>query len=73
MALDIKAKITELVEKIQKDPKMLESFEKEPVKTVEGLVGVDLPDDQINPIVDGIKAKLNLDKAAGLLGGLFKK
>ena len=73
MALDIKAKITELVDKIQKDPKMLESFEKEPVKTVEGLVGVDLPDDQINPIVDGIKAKLNLDKAAGLLGGLFKK
>ncbi len=73
MVLDIKAKITELVEKIQKDPKMLESFEKEPVKTVEGLVGVDLPDDQINPIVDGIKAKLNLDKAAGLLGGLFKK
>ncbi|MBQ3879016.1 MAG: hypothetical protein II727_01825 [Oscillospiraceae bacterium] len=71
--MDIKAKITELVEKIQKDPKMLESFEKEPVKTVEGLVGVDLPDDQINPIVDGIKAKLNLDKAAGLLGGLFKK
>ncbi len=73
MALDIKAKITELVDKIQKDPKMLESFQKEPVKTVEGLVGVDLPDDQINPIVDGIKAKLNLDKAAGLLGGLFKK
>ena len=73
MALDIKAKITELVDKIQKDPKMLESFEKEPVKTVEGLVGVDLPDDQINPIVDGVKAKLNLDKAAGLLGGLFKK
>ena len=73
MALDIKAKITELVEKIQKDPKMLESFEKEPVKTVEGLVGVDLPDDQINPIVDGMKANLNLDKAAGLLGGLFKK
>lgn len=73
MALDIKAKITELVDKIQKDPKMLDSFQKEPVKTVEGLVGVDLPDDQINPIVDGIKAKLNLDKAAGLLGGLFKK
>ena len=73
MALDIKAKITELVDKIQKDPKMLENFEKEPVKTVEDLVGVDLPDDQINPIVDGIKAKLNLDKAAGLLGGLFKK
>ena len=73
MALDIKAKITELVDKIQKDPKMLDSFRKEPLKTVEGLVGVDLPDDQINPIVDGIKAKLNLDKAAGLLGGLFKK
>ena len=66
----IKGKIDDIVEKIKKDPKMLEKFQKEPVKTVEGLIGMDLPDDQIMKIVDAVKAKLNLDKVGDLLGGL---
>lgn len=67
--MDIKAKIEELVGKIKEDPKMMDNFKSDPVKTVEGLIGVDLPDDQINPIVDGIKAKL----AAGALSGITDK
>lgn len=35
-------------------------------------LGVDLPDEQINKLVDAIKAKLNLDKAGDLLGGIGK-
>lgn len=73
--MDIKAKIEELVGKIKNDPQLLKNFQSNPVKTVEGLVGVDLPDDQINPIVDGIKAKISVDSlgdVAGKLGGLFK-
>ena len=66
----IKGKIDEIVEKIKKDPKMLEKFQKDPIKTVEGLIGMDLPDDQIMKIVDAVKAKLNLDKVGDLLGGL---
>ena len=72
--MDIKAKIDELVGKIKDDPAMMEKFKSEPVKTVEGLVGVDLPDDQINPIVDGIKAKLAAGALSGItdkIGGLF--
>ncbi|MBR4343077.1 MAG: hypothetical protein IKP88_10310 [Lachnospiraceae bacterium] len=72
--MDIKAKIDELVGKIKEDPAMMEKFKSEPVKTVEGLVGVDLPDDQINPIVDGIKAKLAAGALSGItdkIGGLF--
>ena len=72
--MDIKAKIDELVGKIKEDPAMMEKFKSEPVKTVEGLVGVDLPDDQINPIVDGIKAKLAAGAPSGItdkIGGLF--
>ena len=57
--MDIKAKIDELVTKIKNDPAAMDNFQKDPVKTVEGLAGVDLPDDQINPIVEGIKAKLS--------------
>ncbi|MCQ2496805.1 MAG: hypothetical protein MJ131_09475 [Lachnospiraceae bacterium] len=73
--MDIKAKIEELVGKIKNDPALLSNFQSDPVKTVEGIVGVDLPDDQINPIVDGIKAKMSMDSlsgVAGKLGGLFK-
>ena len=74
--MDIKAKIDELVGKIKEDPAMMENFKNEPVKTVEGLVGVDLPDDQINPIVEGIKAKLAAGALSGItdkIGGLFGK
>ena len=69
--MDIKAKIDEIVEKIKADKDIAAKFQKEPIKTVEGLIGVDLPDDQIMQVVDGIKAKMNIDDIAGKLGGLF--
>ncbi len=72
--MDIKAKISELVDKIKHDPALAEKFKNDPIGTVEGLIGVDLPNDQIQGIVDGIKAKISLDKLGGLgdkLGGLF--
>ena len=76
MALDIKAKIEELVEKIKKNPAMLKRLNTEPVKVVEELVGIDLPDEIIEKVIDGVKAKLTMDKvgdALGALGGLFGK
>ena len=76
MALDIKAKIEELVEKIKKNPDLMKKFNSEPVKVVEELVGIDLPDEMIEKVVDGVKAKLTVDKvgdALGALGGLFGK
>ena len=74
--MDIKVKIEELVKKLTADKNLLEKFEKNPVKVVEDLIGVDLPDDVINKIIDGVKAKINLDKvgdALNMLGGLFGK
>ena len=56
--MDIKAKINEIVEKLKSDPSLMDKFQKEPVKTVEDLAGVDLPDDQLQPVVDGIVARL---------------
>ena len=70
--MDIKSKIQELVEKIQKDPQLRAAFKENPVKAVETLLGVDLPDDVVNQIVEGVKAKITLDKAGELLGGLKK-
>ena len=71
--MDIKEKIEAIVEKVKKNPALLKKFNTEPVKVVEELIGVDLPDDQLNKVVDGIKAKLCLDKLGGKLGGLFGK
>ena len=74
--MDIKEKIEELVKKLTADKNLLEKFEKNPVKVVEDLIGVDLPDDMINKINDGVKAKISLDKvgdALNMLGGLFGK
>ena len=70
MAFDIKAKIEEIINKIKGDKDLGEKFQKDPTKTVEGLIGVDLPDDQINAVVEGVKAKINLDGLKDKLGGL---
>ena len=67
----IKEKIDEIVEKIKNDKDIAAKFKKDPITTVEGLLGVDLPNDQINDVVEAIKAKLTVDKLGSALGGLF--
>ncbi len=67
---DIKEKINEIVEKLKKDDDLLEKFNKNPTSVLEEYIGIDLPDDQINAVVEGIKAKLSLDKVGDMLGGL---
>lgn len=69
--MDIKAKIEEVVAKVKSDPNFASDFQKEPVKAVEKVLGVDLPDDVINNIIDGVKAKVNVDGLKDKLGGLF--
>ena len=73
MAFDIKAKIDEVVNKVKNDKDFAAKFQKEPIKAVEDVLGVDLPDDQIKSVVDGVKAKVNFDGIADKLGGLFGK
>ena len=74
--MDIKEKIEELVEKIASDKALQAQFKSDPISAVEKLLDVDLPNDVIEKIVDGVKAKLTADKiadAAGALKGLFGK
>ena len=69
--MDIKDKVTEVVEKIKKDPELLEQFQKDPVKTVEKVVGMDLPDELIEKVVEGIKSG---DIKEGMdIGDIMKK
>ena len=74
--MDVKEQITKMVEKITKDKGLREQFQREPVKALESVLGVDLPDDMINQVIDGVKAKLTVDKVSDsvdALKGLFKK
>lgn len=78
MAVDIKEKISEITEKIKGDKTLLEKFKKNPVKVIEDLLGVDLPDEKIKLVIDGVKAKIEgIDLSATVedlkdkIGGLF--
>ncbi|MCM1298000.1 MAG: hypothetical protein NC228_00415 [[Eubacterium] siraeum] len=71
--MDIKAKIDEVVNKVKNDKDFAAKFQKEPIKAVEEVLGVDLPDDQIKGVIDGVKAKINVDGIADKIGGLFGK
>lgn len=78
--MDIQKIITDVLAKLEGDDNLIAKFTKDPVKTLEGLLNVDLPDDQINAVIEAIKAKLQLndvaESAAGILGAvknLFNK
>ncbi|MBQ1946415.1 MAG: hypothetical protein II343_05735 [Clostridia bacterium] len=76
MAVDIKELIEKAVDLLAKDENLMENFKKDPIKTVEKLLNVDLPDELLENVVKGVKAKIDLDKVGdvlGKLGGLFGK
>lgn len=68
----IKEKIEEIVEKLMKDDNLKARFMKEPIKVVEELIGIDLPDDKIEKIIEGVKAKITLDKLDDAFDALKK-
>ena len=75
--MDIKKIIEDIVGKLQKDDSLKDLFLKDPVAALEKLTGIDLPDDQLDGIIAGVKAKITADnigdvvKGLGNLGGLF--
>lgn len=72
MEMDIKEQIKKVVDKISRDKDFQEQFQKDPVKALERVLGVDLPDDVINQVIAGVKAKLTADKAAGAVDAIKK-
>lgn len=69
--MDIKAKIEEIVNKVKNDKYFAAKFTSDPVKAVEGVLGIDLPDDQINALIEGVKSKISVDDIKDKIGGLF--
>lgn len=72
LKFDIKEKVDELAKKLQEDPALLKNFQSDPVKTLEQLTGIDLPKQQIQPVITGIKAKLGAGQLENALDGLKK-
>ncbi|MCQ2451532.1 MAG: hypothetical protein MJ075_00140 [Oscillospiraceae bacterium] len=70
--LDIKAEVEKLVAKAKDDKGFMDKLKSDPVKAVESFLGVDLPDEAIKKIVEGVKAKISLDKLGGIVD-MFKK
>ena len=70
---NLKEKIEEVVAKVKSDPEFETKFKEEPIKALEEVIGVDLPDDKINEIITAVKAKINLDDSGILnkIKGLF--
>lgn len=64
---DVKEKVDELVKKITSEKDLAKKFVKNPVKTVEDLLGVDLPDEKAKEIIAGVREKISLDKIKALL------
>ena len=70
--MDIKAKIEEIVKKLMNDKNLMTKFERNPVSVIEELIGIDLPDQQVNQRIEGIRAKIKLDQVGDVLGGIGK-
>ena len=70
--MDIKEYIEKAVKKLQSDEDLMKQFKSDPVKALEKLMGVDLPDDLVEKAVIGIKAKLASEDLSGALGKLKK-
>ena len=70
--MDIKEQIKKMVEKITSDKEGQEQFQKEPVKALESVLGVDLPDEMIEQVIQGVKAKLTADKLSDAASAIKK-
>lgn len=65
--------VQQLIAKVQKDPKLLDQLTAHPTKTIEQLIGVDFPDEQVDEVIKKVLANVSTDKIGDVLGGLFKK
>ncbi len=71
--MDIKAEIEKLLTKLKSDPELMEKFKKDPMGTVKSLLGGVIPEEQLDKIVDAVKAKISTEKLADTVQGLLGK
>jgi hypothetical protein len=70
--MEIKEQIEKMAKKVLNDKDLMDLFKKDPIKAVEKILGVDLPDDIIEKIIAGVKAQITVDNAKDVMGVLKK-
>lgn len=70
--MNMKEQIEKVVSKISGNKDLMAQFKENPIKAVESIIGVDLPDDIMSKVVDGVKAALAGEKLSGALGSIKK-
>lgn len=73
---DLKGKIEEIVKKVNTDKSFSLFFKNDPVKAIESVLNIDLPDEKVNEIINAVKAKIAVKQSKGILDkvkGLFSK
>ena len=63
----IKDKVETVAKSLLKDKDLLSGFKKNPTKVIEKILGVNLPDKQVNAIISGVMGKLSGEGVTGLL------
>ena len=69
---DIKSIVEQIVKKLQSNPDLLKKFKDDPVKTIEGISGIDIPDGVEDEVAKGVKAALAKDTASGIVDAVKK-
>ncbi len=68
-----KEKVEEIVNKVKNDKDFASKFKSNPKQVVEDTLGVKVPDDKIDKIIEMVKAKLSNDKIIDTVSGLEDK
>ncbi|MDC7286871.1 hypothetical protein NXH76_03580 [Blautia schinkii] len=77
--MDLKEMITKVEEKLKNDSGFREALMKNPLKELEGLLGIDIPEDTLKQVLEAVKDKIDLKEVSGFvkeaeekLGGVGK-
>lgn len=57
--IDIKKIADKIIDSVGKDPKLISNLTKDPIKVVEKLTGIDLPDEKVGALIKEVKTKLS--------------
>jgi len=57
--MEVLDKVEDAVKELKNNDELRAEFKKEPVKTLEELTGLDLPDEKVKKVVDLVEAKID--------------
>ena len=57
--MEVLDKVEDAVKELKNNDELRAQFKKEPVKTLEELTGLDLPDEKVKKVVDLVEAKID--------------